>query len=174
MPELSAEPTAPADSRRFVFTSTAADALALEDVLKPANRGWRSLLGYLIALPLLVVISWLTRNAEWQVWFFAFGAAGVAAWQAARLLLFRERLRAAARHPVGDGDIVWSGRRLAGTVGGTAIDVDAANVRVETDGKRLHILSEGRPALILPLAAFADAADMAAFAAAVDKAGRPS
>jgi len=168
----SAEPTLPADSRRFVFTTTGDDALALEDILKPANRGWRSMLGYIIALPPLVVISWLTRNSEWQVWFFSFGAAGVVAWQAARFILLLERQKAARGHPVGNGDIVWSGNRLTGTIGGTAFDVPATDVRLEKDGRRLHILLKGQPALILPLAAFDSAADMAAFAVVLDKAAR--
>jgi len=172
MTDSSAEPTPPADGRHFVFTTTGDDALALEDILKPANRGWRSMLGYLIALPPLVVISFLTQNSEWQVWFFSFGAAGVVAWQAARFILRLERQKAALAHPVGSGDIVWSGNRLTGTVAGTTFDLAAADVRLEKDGRRLHILSKGKPALILPLAAFDSAADLAAFAAAVDKAGR--
>ena len=174
MPDPSAEPTAIADSRRLVFTTTAADALALEDILKPANRGWRSLLGYAIALPPLFVISWLTRNTEWPVWFFSFGAAGVVAWQAARLLLKAEKTRAAAAHPVGNGDLLWSNGRLTGRIGEVAIDIAAQNVRVEGDGKRLHILSKDQRAVIVPLTAFSSAADMAAFAAAFDRAGRPS
>jgi hypothetical protein len=174
MPDPSAEPTAIADSRRLVFTTTAADALALEDILKPANRGWRSLLGYAIALPPLVVISWLTRNSEWPVWFVSFGLAGVVAWQGAALLLKLERTRAAAAHPIGAGDLLWSNGRLTGRIGDVAIDVAAQNVRVESDGKRLHILSSGQPAVIVPLTAFSSAADMAAFAAAFDRAGRLS
>lgn len=173
MPDSSAEPTA-ADSRRLVFTTTVADALALEDILKPANRGWRSLIGYAIALPPLVVISWLTRNSEWPVWFVSFGLAGVVAWQGAAWLLKLERTRAAKAHPVGAGNLLWSDHRLTGRIGETAIDVSTPNVRVESDGKRLHILSKDQPAVILPLSAFSSAADMAAFAAAFDRAGRPS
>lgn len=159
---LSAQPT----SRRFVFTTTDADALALEAVLKPADRGWRSLLGYAFALPPLVVVSWLTRNAEWPLWFAAFGIAGLAAWQLSRFVLKTERKRAARRHPVGRGEIDFAGDRLEGMIGGAAIDISSgSSLRVEADAGHLFLLVEGKPALILPLAAFASAADMKAFAA---------
>lgn len=152
--------------RRFVFTTTEADALALEALLKPADRGWRSLLGYALAVPPLVVLSWLTRDAEWPVWFAAFGLAGLAAWQLARFLLKTERSRAAGRHPVGAGQIEFSGGRLEGTVGGVAIDISpTSGLRVETDADHLFVIAGEGPALILPLSVFADRADLEAFAA---------
>ena len=158
----SAAPT----SRRFVFTTTDADALALEAVLKPADRGWRSLLGYAFVLPPLVVVSWLTRNAEWPLWFAAFGVAGLAAWQLSRLVLKTERKRASLRHPIGMGEIGFDGDRLRGMIGGNAIDIPSGStLRVETDTRHLFLVAEGKPAVILPLAAFAGAADMKAFAA---------
>lgn len=159
---FSAAPT----SRRFVFTTTDADALALEAILKPADRGWRSLLGYAFALPPLVVVSWLTRDAEWPLWFAAFGVAGLVAWQLSRFALKTERTRAARGHPVGRGEIDLAGDCLKGMIGGVAIDIPSGSVlRVETDVGHLFLLSPGKPAVILPLAAFAGAADMKAFAA---------
>ncbi|MBS1182480.1 MAG: hypothetical protein H6Q99_2360 [Proteobacteria bacterium] len=159
--------------RHLVFTTTVADALALETILKPPDRGWRSVLGYAFALPPLIVVSWLTREAEWPVWFAAFGLAGVAAWQLARLVLRVERVRAARHHPVGAGQVEFSGDRLKGTIGGVVVDIPAApDVRVETDAGHLHIVDDGQPALILPLSAFAGRADMAAFAAAFESAGQ--
>ena len=153
-------------SRRFVFTTTEADALALEAVLKPADRGWRSLLGYAFALPPLVAVSWLTRNAEWPLWFAAFGVAGLAAWQLSRFVLKAERQRAARNHPVGKGEIDFADGRLEGTIGGVAIDISSVSaLRVETDGSHFFLLAEGKPAVILPRAAFAGTADMAAFTA---------
>lgn len=161
--------------RRFVFTTTEADALALEAILKPADRGWRPLLGYAFALPPLVVISWLTRNAEWPVWFVAFGVVGLVAWQGARFALRAERVRAAGRHPVGAGQIELSARGLEGTVGDVAIDIPATGgTRIETDAGHLYILAGKRPALIMPLSAFAGRTDMTALAAAFDAAGRHS
>lgn len=158
-------PVAPT-SRRFVFTTTEADALALEAVLKPADRGWRSLLGYAFVLPPLVAVSWLTRNAEWPLWFAAFGVAGLAAWQLSRFVLKIERSRAARRHLVGVGEIGLADGRLGGTIGGVEIDIPSVSgLRVETDAGHLFLLAEGRPVVILPLAAFANGADMKAFAA---------
>lgn len=159
--------------RRFVFTTTIADAVALEAILKPADRGWRSLLGYAFALPPLIVISWLSRQAEWPVWFVAFGLVGLAAWQLARLVLKVERARRARGHPVGTGQIEFSGNRLAGAVGGVVIDSPAtADVRVMADAGHLYVVASGRPAVILPLSAFADRTDMVAFAAAFEDAIR--
>lgn len=166
MTDAAESPFATPTSRRFVFTTTDADALALEAVLKPADRGWRSLLGYAFALPPLVVVSWLTRDAEWPLWFAAFGVAGLAAWQLSRLALKTERKRAARGHPVGKGEIAFVGDRLKGTIGGVAIDMPSGSaLRVETDAGHLFLLAAGKPAVILPRAAFAGAADMKAFAA---------
>ncbi len=61
------------------------------------------------------------------MWFVSFGIAGVIAWQAAALLLKLERTRAATVHPVGAGDLLWSGDRLAGRIGEVAIDLAAQN-----------------------------------------------
>lgn len=167
-------PTQPI-SRRFVFTTAEADALALETVRKPADRGWRSLLGYAFALPPLVIISWLTQSAEWPVWFAAFGVVGLASWQGARLVLKAERARAARRHPVGTGEITFSGSSFIGTIGGGAINTQVTvDTRIETDASHLYILPNDQPALILPLSAFADRADMVAFAAALKADGRSS
>ncbi|PKR89545.1 hypothetical protein CXZ10_09240 [Pleomorphomonas diazotrophica] len=153
-------------TRRFVFTTTEADALALEALLKPADRGWRSFLGYILALPPLVIVSWLTRDAEWPVWFAAFGLCGLAAWQLARLVLKTERSRAARRHPVGAGRIEFAGGRLEGTIGGVAVDIPTmSGRRVETDVGHLFVVAGEGPALILPLSAFADRSDLTAFAA---------
>ena len=153
-------------SRRFVFTTTDADALALEAVLKPADRGWRSLLGYAFALPPLVVVSWLTRDAEWPLWFATFGVAGLAAWQLSRFVLKTERKRAARRHPIGKTVVDFADDRLEGTIGDVAIDIPSGSaLRVETNAGHLFLLAEGKPALILPLAAFAGETDMKAFAA---------
>lgn len=161
--------------RRFVFTTKQEDALALEAILKPADRGWRSLLGYAFALPPLVVLSWLTRNAEWPVWFATFGLIGLAAWQGARFVLRAERIRAARRHPVGAAEIEFSADGFNGTVGGIVIDIPVlVGVRIEMDSNRLFVLASGRPPLILPLSAFSGRADMAAFAAALKTAGRYS
>ncbi|MBS1169064.1 MAG: hypothetical protein H6R00_5089 [Proteobacteria bacterium] len=160
--------------RRFVFVTEAADALALEAILKPADRGWRSLLGYAFALPPMALISWLTQNAEWPVWFASFGVIGLVAWQGARFALKAERSRAARLHPVGAGQVDFANGRLAGTVGGVAIDIPATDdVRVETDADHLFVLAGNRPTLILPLSAFAGKADMAAFAASLKEASRP-
>lgn len=161
--------------RRFVFTTKQEDALALEAILKPADRGWRSLLGYAFALPPLVVLSWLTRNAEWPVWFASFGLIGLAAWQGARFVLRAERIRAARHHPVGASEIEFSADGFKGTVGGIVIDIPAlVGIRIETDDRRLYVLASGRPALILPLSAFSGRADMSAFAAAIEGAGSHS
>lgn len=158
-------------SRRFVFTTTVPDALALEAILKPSDRGWRSLLSYAFALPPLVLVSWLTRNAEWPVWFASFGVVGLGCWQAARFALKAERAKAARRHPVGAGQIDFAEGWLHGTVGGAALDIPTTTgMRVETDSSHLYILSDGRPALIMPLSAFAGRNDMAAFAARLGKA----
>lgn len=166
-------PSMPAP-RRFVFVTEAADALALEAILKPADRGWRSLLGYAFALPPLVLISWFTRNAEWPVWFASFGLIGLVAWQGARFTLKAERSRAARRHLVGAGQVDFAHGRLAGTVGGVAVDIPAtSDVRVEADAAHLFVLADNRSPLILPLSAFAGKADMAAFAASLKEAGRP-
>ncbi len=165
---LAAQPT----PRRFVFATTKSDALALEAILKPTDRGWRSLLGYAFALPPLVVVSWLTRDAEWPVWFVAFGLVGLVAWQGARFALRAERVRAAQRHPVGAGQLELSKASLRGTIGGIAIDIPAAvGTRIETDASHLYILADDRPALIMPLSAFSGRADMAAFAAAFGATG---
>lgn len=154
--------------RRFVFTTTEADALALEAILKPADRGWRSLLGYAFALPPLIVVSWFTRNAEWPLWFAAFGLAGLCAWQAARFALKAERSRAARRHPVGTGDVTFHAGRFEGSIGGSAIAVTMApGRRVEVDVGHVFVMSGDAPALILPLPAFASPTDMLAFAAAL-------
>ena len=167
----SASPSGLSLPRRLVFTTAEADALALEAVLKPTDRGWRSLLGYAFALPPLVGISWLTRNAEWPVWFASFGLVGLAAWQSAHLVLRTERRRAARRHPTGAGQITSIDGRLEGTVGGVMIDISAADTaRLETDSHRLYILADGRPALIVPLSAFSGRADMTAFVASMKKA----
>lgn len=160
-------------SRRLVFLTTETDALALEAILKPADRGWRSLLGYAFALPPLVVISWFTRNAEWPVWFAAFGAVGLVAWQGARFALKVEQAQAARRHPTGAGQIDYVDGRLMGAVGGATVDISASSgVRVEADLGHLYILASDRPALILPLSAFTGKADMTAFAAAFEAARR--
>ncbi len=151
--------------RRLVFQTTETDALALEAILRPADRGWRSLLGYAFALPPLVVISWVTRNAEWPVWFAAFGAVGLVAWQGARFAIKVERDHAARRHPVGAGRIDFADGRLMGTVGGAAVDIPASRgVRVAADSSHLFILASDQPALILPVSAFVGKADMTAFA----------
>ena len=166
-------PSMPAP-RRFVFVTEATDALALEAILKPADRGWRSLLGYAFALPPLVLISWFTRNAEWPVWFVSFGLIGLVAWQGARFALKAERSRAARLHLVGEGQIDFANGRLEGTVGGVAVDIPATNdVRVETDADHLFVLAGNRPTLILPLSAFAGKADMAAFVASFKEVSRP-
>lgn len=158
--------------RRFVFTTTEMDALALEAILKPADRGWRSLLGYAFALPPLVVISWLTRNAEWPVWFASYGVVGLVCWQAARFFLKAERGRAARQHPVGTGEIDYANGRFEGSVGGVPVDLAANNdTRIETDSSHLFILVARRSALILPLSAFSDRSDMLAFAATLGHAG---
>lgn len=160
--------------RRFVFTTTEADALALEAILKPTDRGWRSLLGYALALPPLVLISWFTRHGEWPVWFVSFGVVGLVCWQAARFLLKTERAKAARQHAVGAGDIAFTQGRFKGMVGGATINNAAISggVRIEMDASRLYILTEGQPTLILPLSAFADRSDMNAFAAELRQAGR--
>ncbi len=107
------------------------------------------------------------------MWFAAFGLAGLAAWQLARLVVKAERARGARRHPVGAGQIEFSGNRLEGTVDGGMIDIPAAaDVRVMADAGHLHIVASDRPALILPLSAFADRTDMVAFAAAFEDAVR--
>lgn len=161
------------ESRRFAFVTDTADALALEASLKPADRGWRSLLGYAFALPPLVIISWFTRNAEWPVWFATYGLVGLAAWQSARFVLKAERSRAARQHPVGAGQIAFTNGRLEGTVGGVTVDISAASgLRVETDADHLYILANNLPTLILPLSAFAGRADMAAFAASLKEISR--
>lgn len=163
------------ESRRFVFVTDMTDALALETILKPADRGWRSLLGYAFALPPLVVISWLTRNAEWPVWFATFGLIGLVAWQGARFVLKAERSRAARRHPVGAGQVEFANGHLRGTVGGVTVDIPAAAaVRLEMDAEHLCILADNRPALILPLSTFAGRADMAAFAVSFKEANQHS
>lgn len=168
MTDAAESSAATATPRRFVFTTTEADAVALEAFLRPADRGWRSLLGYAFALPPLVIISWLTRNAEWPVWFAAFGLVGLFAWQGARLVLKAERSRAARRHPVGPGQMVFADGRLEGTIGGITVDFPVTSgARVETDADHLFVLAEGRPTVILPVAAFAGKTDMVAFATAL-------
>lgn len=158
--------------RHFVFTTTEADALALEAMLKPADRGWRSLLGYALALPPLVLISWLTRNAEWPVWFASFGVVGLVCWQGARFFLKAERGRAARRHPIGQGQLTCANGRFEGVVNGVTIDVlTGRGTRIETDSGHLYIVDQAQPALILPLSAFNGRADMTAFAAVLGHAG---
>ncbi len=151
-------------SRRFVFTTTEADAVALEALLKPTDRGWRSLLGYAFALPPLVIVSWFTRNAEWPVWFAGFGLAGLAAWQLARFTLKAERSRAARRHPVGATQIDYADGRFEGTVGGVEIAAAiASDTRIEADAGHVFVVADGRPTIILPLSTFADKTDMDGF-----------
>lgn len=158
--------------RHFVFTTTEADALALEAILKPADRGWRSLLGYALALPPLVLISWLTRNAEWPVWFASFGVLGLICWQGARFFLKVERCKAALRHPVGQAQITYANDGFEGVVEGVVIDVPVGGiVRIEMDPGHLYIVAKVQPALILPLSAFNGRADMTAFADALGHAG---
>lgn len=158
--------------RHFVFTTTEADALVLEAILKPADRGWRSLLGYALALPPLVLISWLTRNAEWPVWFASFGVVGLICWQGARFFLKAERRKAALRHPVGQAQITYANGRFEGVVEGVAIDVPLGHgARIEMDSGHLYIVAKAQPALILPLSAFNGKTDMAAFATTLGHAG---
>ncbi|WP_370675891.1 hypothetical protein [Pleomorphomonas sp. PLEO] len=165
-------PSMPAP-RRFVFTTGAADALALEAVLKPADRSWRSLLGYAFALPPLIVVSWFTRNADWPVWFASFGLIGLVAWQGARFVLKAEKARAARQHPIGAGQVDFTNGRFEGAIGGVAIAIPAVEgVRVEMDAGHLYILADNRPALVLPLSAFAGRADLIAFAASFKEASR--
>lgn len=157
-----AEPSSPTStSRRFVFTTTEADAVALQALLKPADRGWRSLLGYAFALPPLVIVSWLTRDAEWPVWFASFGIAGLAAWQLSRFTLKAERSRAARRHPIGAAQVDYADGRFEGTIGNVRIDATVSpGARIETDADHVFVVVDGRPAIILPRSTFADRADM--------------
>ena len=158
--------------RHFVFTTTVADALALEAILKPADRGWRSLLGYAFALPPLVLISWLTRSTDWPVWFASFGVVGLICWQGARFVLKAERSKAARRHPVGPGQLTYANARFEGAVNGVTIDVPTGHgARIEMDSGHIYIVAKAQPALILPLSAFNGKADMTAFAAALGQAG---
>ncbi|MCM5557949.1 hypothetical protein [Pleomorphomonas sp. JP5] len=164
-----AEPSFPTStSRRFVFTTTEADAIALEALLRPADRGWRSLLGYAFALPPLVIVSWLTRDAEWPVWFASFGLAGLAAWQLSRFTLKAERSRSARRHPVGTAQVDYAESQLMGTIGDARVDATVnPGTRIEVDAGHVFVVADGQPAIILPLSAFANRADMDGFARAL-------
>ncbi len=145
--------------------------MALEAILKPADRGWRSLLGYAFALPPLVLISWLTRNAEWPVWFASFGVVGLVCWQGARFFLKAERGKAARRHLVGQARLTYANGRFEGVIDGVTVDVSPGGTRIEMDSGHLYVVPKARPALILPFSAFNGRADMTAFAATLGHAG---
>jgi hypothetical protein len=174
--ELAIHPAPHEPIETWRYTLTRADVAALH-ALKGEPRGWRGALLYLLLLPCMGVAAFLVEGADDGTWWAGIGLGLAAALGLQRLVLWLDKRRAIARHPVPAGDIElqrWSDhlRMLA--------DGQTEHLAFETIGQVLtaesHVfvfVARGQ-ALIVPQRAFASAEAMRAFGERIDQASRDS
>jgi hypothetical protein len=125
----------------------------------------------------VLATSALTADADDPTWWLGMGLAVGAAWLLARFVLFIDRRRAVARHPVPEGDVElqrW-GDHLRVLAGGHAERTAYEQLgAVVATADHVFLFTHPDRALIVPRRAFAGQAEMAAFAAKVDRASKDS
>ncbi len=153
-----------------------ADVAALH-ALRGELQGWRRAVLWLLLLPCMGVAAFVVDGADDGTWWAGLGLGLAAALGLQRLILWLDRRRAVARHPLPAGETElqrWGDHLRVVADGQTEHLAYQTLCQVVTGAGHVFVFTKPRQALIVPRRAFASDQDMRSFGDLVDKASRDS